>query len=91
MKPEVYLIGVGMGGPGTLTLAARAAIDRCAVLVGAPRLLEPWGAGNPRPVLLLPVTQVFSAVPVGRGRHLKLRLESRGVPLDAIWFSNDGA
>ena len=43
MKPEVYLIGVGMGGPGTLTLAARAAIDRCAVLVGAPRLLEPYG------------------------------------------------
>ena len=54
-------------------------------------LLEPWGAGNPRPVLVLPGTQVVSAVAVGRGRHLKLRLESRGVPLDAIWFSNDGA
>ena len=27
---------------------------------------------------------------VGRGRHLKLRLESRGVPLDAIFFSADG-
>ena len=42
-------------------------------------------------MLVLPWTQVVSAVAVGRGRHLKLRLESRGVPLDAIWFSNDGA
>ena len=54
-------------------------------------LLEPWGAGNPRPVLVLPGAQVVSAAAVGRGRHLKLRLESRGVPLDAIWFSNDGS
>ena len=28
---------------------------------------------------------------VGRGRHLKLRLESKGTPLDAIFFSADGA
>ena len=27
---------------------------------------------------------------MGRGRHLKLRLEARGVPLDAIFFSADG-
>ena len=31
--------------------------------------------------------QVQSASQVGRGRHLKLRLESRGTALEAIWFS----
>ena len=31
-----------------------------------------------------------SACQVGRGRHLKLRLEVRGQALDAIWFSADG-
>ncbi len=52
-------------------------------------LLEPCGTGNPRPVFLLQGAQVNALAQVGRGRHLKLRLEARGVPLDAIWFSAD--
>ena len=40
---KVYLIGVGLGNPDTLTLAAQKAIAACPVLVGAPRLLEPYG------------------------------------------------
>ena len=54
-------------------------------------LLEPCGTGNPRPVFLLQGAQVHAMSQVGRGRHLKLRLESRGVPLDAIYFSSQGA
>ena len=54
-------------------------------------LLEPCGTGNPRPVFLLQGAQVHTMSQVGRGRHLKLRLESRGVPLDAIFFSSQGA
>lgn len=50
-------------------------------------LLEPCGTGNPRPIFLLRGAQVHSLAQVGRGRHLKLRLESRGFALDAIWFS----
>lgn len=42
MKPKVYLIGVGMGNPATLTVAAQAAIQESPVLVGAPRLLKPY-------------------------------------------------
>jgi len=53
-------------------------------------LLEPCGAGNPRPTFVLTGAQVQSASLVGRGRHLKLRLEARGVSLDAIWFSAGG-
>ncbi len=37
---KVYLIGVGMGNPETLTLAAKRAIEESALLIGAPRLLE---------------------------------------------------
>ena len=53
-------------------------------------LLEPCGAGNPRPVLVLTGAQVQSMTQVGRGRHLKMRLESRGHILDSIFFSVDG-
>ena len=42
MEDKVYLIGVGMGNVGTLTLEALEAIRSCTLLVGAPRLLEPW-------------------------------------------------
>ncbi len=43
---KVYLIGVGMGTPETMTAAALAAARACPVLVGAPRLLEPWQEGH---------------------------------------------
>lgn len=39
---KVYLIGVGMGNPETMTVGALEAIKACPVLVGARRLLEPW-------------------------------------------------
>ena len=64
--------------------------DLTAEAVESLDLLEPCGAGNPRPVLLLRGAQVHTMAQVGRGRHLKLRLEARGVNLDAIWFSADG-
>ena len=40
---KVYLIGVGMGNPATLTAQAREAIEESTLLLGAPRLLEPYG------------------------------------------------
>ena len=67
--------------PQELTVEAVEALDA----------LEPCVAGNPRPVLVLTGAHVISAAQVGRGRHLKLRLEGRGVPLDAIFFSVDGS
>lgn len=65
--------------PNMLSVEAVEALD----------LLEPCGTGNPRPVLLLQGAQVHTLSQVGRGRHLKMRLESRGTTLDAIWFSAD--
>ncbi|MBO5339967.1 MAG: single-stranded-DNA-specific exonuclease RecJ [Oscillospiraceae bacterium] len=49
--------------------------------------LEPYGTGNPRPVLSLTGAQVMSHALVGNGRHLKLKLGKAGVTLDAIFFS----
>ncbi len=43
---KVYLIGVGMGNPDTMTVEARRAAEACPVLIGAPRLLEPWTQGH---------------------------------------------
>lgn len=53
--------------------------------------LEPCGSGNPRPAFALGSAVIVSLNQVGRGRHLKLRLEKGGVVLDAIWFSVDAA
>ena len=43
---KVYLIGVGMGNPGTMTGEALEAVRACPVLVGAPRLLERWAQNH---------------------------------------------
>lgn len=42
MKGSVYLIGMGMGRPENLTVEAGLAVDACRLLVGPPRLLEPY-------------------------------------------------
>jgi len=52
--------------------------------------LEPYGTGNPRPVLALYGMQVMSRSLVGNGRHLKLKLSKQNVTLDAIFFSAAG-
>ena len=77
--PSVLEIDLSVA-PQHLTVEAVESLD----------LLEPCGTGNPRPVFLLQGAQVHTMAQVGRGRHLKLRLESRGVPLDAIYFSSQG-
>ena len=49
--------------------------------------LEPYGAGNPRPVFALLGAMVDSVQPVGQGKHLKLRLSKGMHRFDAIFFS----
>jgi single-stranded-DNA-specific exonuclease len=50
-------------------------------------MLEPYGAGNPRPVFALQGATVDSVQPVGQGRHLKLRISKGTCRFDAIFFS----
>lgn len=39
---KVHIIGIGMGNPDTLTVGAKRAIEGSELLIGAPRLLEPF-------------------------------------------------
>ena len=68
-----------------------AEIEHCSQLtvsqVESLSVLEPFGAGNPKPVFLLRGALVLSCCDVGGGRHLKLKLRRDGVMLDAIFFS----
>lgn len=54
-------------------------------------LLEPYGAGNPKPVFSMAGCTVNAFSEVGGGRHLKLRLSKGGAILDAIFFSATAA
>lgn len=38
----VYIIGIGLGNPDTMTVQARKAIEGSDLLIGAPRMLENW-------------------------------------------------
>ena len=49
--------------------------------------LEPYGAGNPRPVFALLGATVDAIQSVGQGKHLKLRLSKGSCRFDAIFFS----
>lgn len=49
--------------------------------------LEPYGAGNDRPVFALLGARVESLQNVGQNRHLKLRLSKGSCHFDAIFFS----
>ena len=83
------------GQPMVACLDIDAEIDDCAGLscqeVDALGLLEPFGAGNPRPVFLLRSVCVLSCADVGGGRHLKMKVRRDGVVLDAIFFAANTA
>ncbi len=63
--------------PGAVTLSEVEQLDH----------LEPYGAGNPRPVFALLGATVDTLQSVGQGKHLKLRLSKGTSRFDAIFFS----
>lgn len=63
--------------PGDVTLSEVEALST----------LEPYGAGNPRPVFCLKGATLGRTQAVGQGRHLKLRLIRGSTQLDGIFFS----
>ncbi len=65
MKQTVYLIGVGMGTPASLTVEAARAIAVCETLIGAPRLLEPYGGKTCIP--LIAAADIAGRIPACRG------------------------
>lgn len=67
--------------PGLLTLEGAESLD----------LLEPYGAGNSKPVFSLSGCLITALSEVGGGRHLKLKLATGGRSFDAIFFSATAA
>ena len=68
-------IDAAIGTPAELTLEQAESLSE----------LEPYGAGNARPVFALLGATAETIQPVGQGKHLKLRL-SKGVShFDAIF------
>ena len=70
-------VDAALSAPGEVTLDQVRDLD----------LLEPYGAGNNRPVFALLGATVDALQSVGQGRHLKLRLSKGTVRFDAIFFS----
>lgn len=50
-------------------------------------ILEPFGAGNSKPIFVLPGATILSMFHVGGGRHVKMRLRQQNSVFDAIFFS----
>ena len=86
-----YVRSVSGGEPPVSSLEVDAAILSPAEVtldqVEHLELLEPYGAGNPRPVFALLGATVDLVQSVGQGRHLKLRLSKGASRFDAIFFS----
>ena len=70
-------VDVAIGQPGRVTLEEVEALDA----------LEPYGAGNVRPVFCLRGATLERSQNVGQNRHLKLRLSKGSAQFDGIFFS----
>ena len=51
--------------------------------------LEPFGTGNPAPVLCMKNMTVEAVVPLSGGKHTKLRLEKSGMVFDGLFFGKE--
>ncbi len=73
------------------TLQIDGEISNTAVLtveqVEALSMLEPYGAGNPKPVFSLSGVTITCMYDVGGGRHLKMRASRDGRTVDMVFFS----
>lgn len=54
-------------------------------------LLEPYGNLNPKPVMCISGALLTSAMAVGGGRHLRMRIRMEDTELEAIFFSHTAA
>lgn len=54
--------------------------------VSSLQLLEPFGEGNPQPLFLLRGCLIQEIIPMGGGKHLKLRVIFEGKPIYVLYF-----
>ena len=79
----------GLGADYTATLDIDCAVtldDVTETLVSELGQLEPYGIGNPEPVLLAESVEVISKR-VFKDKHIGLKVRQGGKPFDAVWFN----
>ena len=54
-------------------------------------LLEPYGSGNPKPMLCIRSARLDKITPIGGGKHLRLSLSFRGAGFECVFFSHSEA
>lgn len=64
--------------PSVLTLEGVASLDR----------LEPCGSENERPLMCMLNATLESVMPIGGGRHLRMRAAKNGIHFDCVYFSH---
>ncbi len=51
-------------------------------------MLEPFGSGNPKPVLCISGAKLDKITPIGGGRHLRFTVNYRGANFECVFFSH---
>ena len=59
--------------------------------VEAMNLMEPFGSGNPRPVLCISGARLEKLSPIGGGKHLRMSISYRGQCFECVYFSHTEA
>ena len=62
MVSKVYVVGIGMGNPDTLTVAAQEAIEGSGLLVGAQRMLDSFADSSAEKVAAVAPDKIVSAL-----------------------------
>ena len=65
----VYLVGIGLGNPDTLTVEAIKAIEHSELLIGAARMLEPYAAHPAQKLALIKSDDIVDALRSSDARH----------------------
>lgn len=53
--------------------------------------LEPYGSGNPKPMLCISGARLERVTPIGGGKHLRLSIGFRGASFECVFFSHSEA
>ncbi|MBP3484533.1 MAG: single-stranded-DNA-specific exonuclease RecJ [Oscillospiraceae bacterium] len=59
--------------------------------VAALSLLEPFGSGNPKPIMCISGARLDRVTPIGGGRHLRLNISFKGCGFECVFFSHTQA
>lgn len=51
-------------------------------------LLEPYGSGNPKPVMCISGAKIDRICPIGSGKHLRFMIDFRGMSFECVFFSH---